>query len=107
MGSSQVDGKGATFDDRTGVMDLEAAGATEVRKVEQHELRAPLLSPGRQILMEEEVTTPPRGGGASGSRDSGTARWGASRASDFYRSPSTGWWSGPTEGCWVASRYAG
>ena len=51
------------IDDRTGVMDLEAAGGTEVRKVGQHEFRAPLLSPGWQILLEEEVTTPPGGGG--------------------------------------------
>ena len=51
------------IDDRTGVMDLEAAGGTEVWKVEQHAFRAPLLSPGRQIVWEEEVTTPPRGGG--------------------------------------------
>ena len=34
------------IDDHTGVMDLEAAGGTEVQKVEQHEFRAPLLSPG-------------------------------------------------------------
>ena len=59
-----------------------AAGGTGGRKVEQHGTQAPLLSLERQILMEEEVTTPP--GGASGSRDSGAARWGASRASDFY-----------------------
>ena len=30
--------------------------------MEQHGSQAPLLSPERQILMEEEVTTPPRGG---------------------------------------------
>ena len=40
--------------DKTGVMDLEAAGGG---------FQAPLLSPERQILMEEEVITPPRGGG--------------------------------------------
>ena len=37
---------------------LEAAGCVDGRKPDQ----APLLSPGRQILMEEEVKTPPRGG---------------------------------------------
>ena len=50
------------IEDQTGVMDLEAAGGTEGRKVEQHGSQAPLLSPEGQILMEEEVTTPPRGG---------------------------------------------
>ena len=56
--------------DQTGVMDLEAAGGTGGRQLEHHGFQAPLLSPERQILMEEEVITPPRGGGASGSRDS-------------------------------------
>ena len=37
---------------------LEAPGGVDGRKPDQ----APLLSPGRQILMEEEVKTPPRGG---------------------------------------------
>ena len=37
---------------------LEAAGGVDGRKPDQ----TPLLSPGRQILMEEEVRTPPRGG---------------------------------------------
>ena len=37
---------------------LEATGGVDGRKPDQ----APLLSPGRQILMEEEVITPPRGG---------------------------------------------
>ena len=32
----------------------------------------------------------------SGPRDSGAARWGASRASDFYGSPSTRGWAGPS-----------
>ena len=50
------------IEDHTGVMDLEAAGGMEGRKVEQHGSQAPLLSPERQIFMEEEVTTPPRGG---------------------------------------------
>ena len=36
---------------------LEATGGVDGRKPEQ----APPLSPGRQILMEEEVITPPRG----------------------------------------------
>ena len=36
---------------------LEATGGVDGRKPDQ----APLLSPGRQILMEEEVITPPRG----------------------------------------------
>ena len=37
---------------------LEATGGVDGRKPDQ----APMLSPGRQILMEEEVITPPRGG---------------------------------------------
>ena len=37
---------------------MEAAGGVDGQKTDQ----APLLSPGRQILMEEEVKTPPRGG---------------------------------------------
>ena len=36
---------------------LEATGGVDGQKPDQ----APLLSPGRQILMEEEVITPPRG----------------------------------------------
>ena len=36
---------------------LEATGGVEDRKPDQ----APMLSPGRQILMAEEVITPPRG----------------------------------------------
>ena len=43
-------------------MDLEAAGSTGGRQVEQQGFQAPLLSPERHILMEEEVITPPRGG---------------------------------------------
>ena len=50
-------------DDRSGVLDLEAAGGVGGRKVEQHGIPAPLLSLERQILQEEEVITPPRGGG--------------------------------------------
>ena len=38
------------------------------------------------------------GGGAPGPWASGFPKRGASRASDFFRGPSTGWWSGPTEG---------
>ena len=42
---------------------MEATGGAASRKPGQ----APLFSPGRQISMEEEVITPPRGGGrASG-----------------------------------------
>ena len=37
---------------------LEAAEGVDGRKPDQ----APLLSPGRHILMEDEVKTPPRGG---------------------------------------------
>ena len=40
---------------------LEATGGVDGRKPGQ----APLLSPGRQILMQEEVITPPRGGGGA------------------------------------------
>ena len=48
--------------DQTGVMNLEAAGGTGGRQLEHHGFQAPLLSPERQILMEVEVITPPRGG---------------------------------------------
>ena len=51
------------IDDRLGVLDLEAAGGVGGRKVEQHGIPAPLLPLERQILLEEEVTTPPWGGG--------------------------------------------
>ena len=47
--------------DQTGVMDLEAAGGTGGQQLEHHGFQAPLLSPERHILMEEEVITPPRG----------------------------------------------
>ena len=49
-------------DDRSGVLDLEAAGGVGGRKVEQHGIPAPLLSIEWQILQEEEVIAPPRGG---------------------------------------------
>ena len=41
---------------------LEATGGVDGRKLVHNRIHAPLLSPGRQILMEEEVMTPPRGG---------------------------------------------
>ena len=50
------------IDDHMGAMDLEAAGGTGGRQVEQQGFQAPLLSPERQILMEEEVITSLRGG---------------------------------------------
>ena len=50
------------IDDHTGVMDQEAEGGTGGRQVEQQGFQAPLLTPERQILMEEKVITPPRGG---------------------------------------------
>ena len=50
------------IDDHTGVMDLEAAGGTGGWQVEQQGFQAPLLSPERPILMEQEVITPLRGG---------------------------------------------
>ena len=40
---------------------LEATGGVGGRRLDHDGIQAPLLSPGRQILMEEEVTTPPRG----------------------------------------------
>ena len=43
-------------------MDLDAAGGTGGRQMEQQGFQDPLLSPERQILMEDEVITPPRGG---------------------------------------------
>ena len=51
------------IDDRSGVSDLEAAGGVWSQKVDQNGIQAPLLPLERQILLEEEVTTPPRGGG--------------------------------------------
>ena len=53
-------------DDWMGVLDLEATGGVGGRNVEQHGNPAPLLPLERQTLQEEEVTTPPRGGGAHG-----------------------------------------
>ena len=41
---------------------LEAAGGVGGRKVDHNGIQAPLLPLERQILMEEDVTTPPRGG---------------------------------------------
>ena len=55
---------GAPSSDRTGVLDLEATGGVGGRNVEQHGNPAPLLTLERQIVQEEEVTTPARGGGA-------------------------------------------
>ena len=43
-------------------MDLDATGGTGGRQVEQQGFQAPLLSPERQILMEEEVIAPLKGG---------------------------------------------
>ena len=53
------------------------------------------------------LRVPHRGGGASGPWASGFTKGGASRASDCFRGPSTGWCSGPTEGCWIAGRFTG
>ena len=50
------------IDDHTGFMDLKVGGYTGGRKVERHGTQAPRLSLERQILMEEKVTPPPRGG---------------------------------------------
>ena len=49
-------------DDWTGFLDLEATGGVGGRNVEQHGNPAPLLPLERQILQEEEMTTPPMGG---------------------------------------------
>ena len=46
------------IEDRT---PLEATGGVGGRKVDHNGIQAPLLPLERQILMEEEVTTPPRG----------------------------------------------
>ena len=54
------------IDDRSGVSDLEATGGVWSQKVDQNGIQAPLLPLEQQILLEEEVTTPPRGGGPSG-----------------------------------------
>ena len=66
-------------DDRSGVLDLEAAGGVGGggRNVEQNGIPVPLLPLERQILQEEEVTTPPRAGPSS-SRASGATRRGTS-----------------------------
>ena len=50
------------IDDHRGVMDLEATGGTAGRQAEEKRFQATLRSPEQQILMEEEVITPPRGG---------------------------------------------
>ena len=94
------------IDDHTGVMDLEAAGGTAGRKVEHHGFYAPPLSPERQILKEEEVTTPPRGGDPAPVTQ---VPPGGARAVPqiLDGSPSTRWRSGAPEGCWVAGGYAG
>ena len=44
---------------------LEATGVVGGRRVDHNGIQAPLLSPGRRIVMDEEFTT--EGGGASGS----------------------------------------
>ena len=49
---------------------LEATGGVIGRKPDQ----TPLVSPGRQILMEEEVITPPRGGGRPAHEPQGSPR---------------------------------
>ena len=82
---------------RTGVLDLEATGGAVGRTVDHHGTPTPLLPLERQILQEAEAITPPRGGGASGSRASATPRRDTSRASYFYGRPDKGRQFGPTE----------
>ena len=41
---------------------LEATGGVDGRRLDHNGIQAPLLSPGRQILINNKVTTPPRGG---------------------------------------------
>ena len=48
--------------DRTGVLDIEAAGGVVGRNVEHHSALTPLLPLDRQIMQEAEVITPPRRG---------------------------------------------
>ena len=91
------------IDNHMGVMDLEAGGGGGYGGPEG----GVTWNPGHSAVTRAADL----GGGGhyttkgrpSGSRDPDAARWGASRASDFYRGPSTGWWSGPTEGCrwWI------
>ena len=50
------------INDRSGVLDLEAAGGVGGQKIDKNGIRAPLLPLERQILLEGEVT---KGGGAS------------------------------------------
>ena len=52
-----------------------ATGGVDGRKPDQ----APLLSPGRQILMEEEVITPPRGGSSDCRKSGFTTEGGGGR----------------------------
>ena len=87
-------------DERSGALHLEAAGVWG-SEVEQHGTPTPLLSLERQILQEDEVITPPRGGRAAPEPQMPPGG-GASCASDFYGSPITRRWFGQTEGCWVA-----
>ena len=48
--------------DRTGVLDIEAAGGVVGRSMEHHSAPNPLLPLDRQIMQEAEVITPPRRG---------------------------------------------
>ena len=87
------------IEDRAGALDLEAAGGVRDQKVDQHGIQAPLLSLEWQILLEEEVITPP---------ETQVPPGGARAVPQiFYRGPSMRWWSGPTEGCWITGRCAG
>ena len=55
-------GRPPVVPDRTGVLDIEAAGGVVGRNVEHHGAPTPLLSLDRQIMQEAEVNTPPRRG---------------------------------------------
>ena len=55
-------GRPPVVPDRTGVLDIEAAGGVVGRNVEHHSAPTPLLPLDRQIMQEAEVITPPRRG---------------------------------------------
>ena len=57
---------------------LEATGGVGGRRMDHNGIQSPLLSPGRQILMEDEVTTPPRGGRPAAENQGLPPRGGAS-----------------------------
>ena len=83
------------IDDRSGVLDLGSAGGMGSRSMDQTGIRAPLL---------------PRSTNRTGRGGDDTTEGGGVRPLSLrvrHRGPSTGWWCGPKEGCWIAGRCTG